>query len=298
MNIVDLEAFVAVAESGSIVGAAAKLYLTQSAITRRIQNLEIALGVVLLDRQTRPLQMTSIGKATYESAKPVLASVDNLRSTVMHDGEPSGTFRFGIARGLGDIGVLGPISELRREFPLLKVQAYTQWTAPLIDKVRSKLLDAAAILLSNGAVPPQDVDCEMVGKQSFVIVEKKTGSKARSVELSELTACSWILSPEGCGTRSDVQSALARQRLPFAISVEAEGKDLQLALVAQGVGLGIVPVQVFEASPSREKLSVIRVKDFAPVQDLWVIKHKSNGLNTKVFKSFRTALLQYNLRKH
>ena len=56
MNLTDLEAFVSVIDHGSIVGASAALHLTQSAVTRRIQNLEDLLGVPLLDRQTRNSQ--------------------------------------------------------------------------------------------------------------------------------------------------------------------------------------------------------------------------------------------------
>jgi DNA-binding transcriptional LysR family regulator len=56
MNLSDLEAFAAVVESGSIVGAAGRLYLTQSAVTKRIQNLKGALDVILLDRQSRPMR--------------------------------------------------------------------------------------------------------------------------------------------------------------------------------------------------------------------------------------------------
>jgi len=65
MNLIDLEAFVSVVDRGSIVAAAAGLHLTQSAVTRRIQNLQDALGTPLLDRQTRPLQPTRVGQETY-----------------------------------------------------------------------------------------------------------------------------------------------------------------------------------------------------------------------------------------
>jgi DNA-binding transcriptional LysR family regulator len=76
MNLIDLEAFVSVVDHGSIVAAAAGLHLTQSAVTRRVQNLEDALGTPLLDRHTRPLQPTRAGQETYEFAKPVLSSVE------------------------------------------------------------------------------------------------------------------------------------------------------------------------------------------------------------------------------
>ena len=45
MNLIDLEAFVSVVDHGSVVAAAAGLHLTQSAVTRRIQNLEDVLGM-------------------------------------------------------------------------------------------------------------------------------------------------------------------------------------------------------------------------------------------------------------
>ena len=47
MNLGDLKAFVAVAEAGSVNRAAARLNLTQPAVSRRVQNLEAAIGVVL-----------------------------------------------------------------------------------------------------------------------------------------------------------------------------------------------------------------------------------------------------------
>jgi DNA-binding transcriptional LysR family regulator len=86
VNLIDLEAFVSVVDRGSIVAAAAALHLTQSAVTRRIQNLEDALGVLLLDRQTRPLQPTRAGHETYEFAIPVLNSVSDLRGAIIQNG--------------------------------------------------------------------------------------------------------------------------------------------------------------------------------------------------------------------
>jgi DNA-binding transcriptional LysR family regulator len=61
LNTRDLEAFVAVVESGSMVRAAEKLHLTQPGLTRRVQNLESTLGNELLDRQSKPLKPTAAG---------------------------------------------------------------------------------------------------------------------------------------------------------------------------------------------------------------------------------------------
>src|ERR1700733_995389 len=117
MNFADLEAFVSVLDHGSIVGASAALHLTQSAVSRRIQNLEDVLGVPLLDRQMRPLQPTRAGSETYSFAKPVLSSVRDLKMAVMLNGETSGNLRFGMSRSLGDITIVAPIRRVRTEFP-------------------------------------------------------------------------------------------------------------------------------------------------------------------------------------
>ena len=75
MNLFDLEAFASVVETGSVVAASARLHLSQSAITRRIQNVESELNIPLLRRDTRPLQPTKAGLEIYEHARRVLSSM-------------------------------------------------------------------------------------------------------------------------------------------------------------------------------------------------------------------------------
>ncbi|TIP36087.1 MAG: LysR family transcriptional regulator, partial [Mesorhizobium sp.] len=79
MNIHDLEAFVAVVETGSIVGASARLNLTQPGVTRRVQNLEERLATPLLDRQSKPLKPTASGREAYEHGRRVLRSLEDLK---------------------------------------------------------------------------------------------------------------------------------------------------------------------------------------------------------------------------
>ena len=138
MNLIDLEAFVSVVDHGSVVAAAAGLHLTQSAVTRRIQNLEDVLGLPLLDRTTRPLLPTRAGQETYEFAKPVLSSVNDLKAGILHGGVPSGDFRFGVSRALGDLAVGSPIRCLRTEFPKVQIQAFVQWSFVLLERLANR----------------------------------------------------------------------------------------------------------------------------------------------------------------
>ncbi len=67
------------------------LGLTQPAITRRLQNFEEALGVELLDRNTRPLKATATGRVVYEQCRVIQREIDVLRELVADDTPPVGT---------------------------------------------------------------------------------------------------------------------------------------------------------------------------------------------------------------
>ena len=101
MNLGDLKAFVAVAEAGSVNRAAAKLNLTQPAVTRRVQSLEAAIGVALLDRSSKPPTLTEDGRRALAYGRKVLHAIDDLSSQVGAKGVLGGEFRLGIAPGLG-----------------------------------------------------------------------------------------------------------------------------------------------------------------------------------------------------
>lgn len=70
-----LEVFVAVAEAASMTAAAARLGLSQSAVSQAIKHLEGALGVLLIDRTVRPSAMTEAGSDLYVRARRILAEV-------------------------------------------------------------------------------------------------------------------------------------------------------------------------------------------------------------------------------
>jgi DNA-binding transcriptional LysR family regulator len=293
MNLFDLESFVAVVDCGSVMAAALRLHLTQSAVTRRVQSLEEELGVSLLNRQMRPLLPTRAGQSAYDLAKPILATVNNLKSMVVHNGKPSGEFRFGVVRGLGDLALLDPITCLRKKFPELQLHAYVQGTKTLLERLQSKTIDAAALLFSRGAEPPTSIVTEYLGKQSGIVVAAKSRSYSDGLKLQDLSCHSWIVNAEDCGTRRSLEDAFGRQGLAFRIAIEADGKDFQLSMAARGLGLAVVPPQVYRTSLLRDQLQVLQVSDFSPAQDVWLAYSKYIGHQEKAVECLRDAVLQY-----
>jgi DNA-binding transcriptional LysR family regulator len=297
MNFIDLEAFVAVVDHGSVVAAAARLYLTQSAVTRRIQNLEDALGTSLLDRQTRPMLPTRAGQETYEFARPVLSSVSDLKTGIMHGGEPSGDFRFGMSRALGDLAIGSPIRCLRADLPKVRIQAFVQWSGVLLERLATRALDCAVVLLPEGSTPPPSLMSECLGGTPYTIVAAKTNRLSKPATLEELASNAWVLNPHGCSVRQSLEVAFLQRGLPFVSVVEAEGYELHLSLVSEGVGLGLVMPQVLHSSVLRKHIKPVTVKGLSLIQNVWILHSRHIGRLTPAVRCVRDAVKQQ-LRTH
>jgi DNA-binding transcriptional LysR family regulator len=277
MKIDDIRAFVAVIRCQSISLAADTLQLTQPAITRRVQNFEEALGAELLDRNTKPLRPTPIGLRVYEQCRAVLREMDVLSELVAQDALPSGALRIGVPQSISDAVLLSSLNALRGIYPELKAQVSTGWGTHLLSRVEHGELDAAVVLFPAGKVFPDGVSNRSLGKMSLVVVAPKGSMSKRNYRLADCYQQGWILNPDGCGFRAGLQRMLASQGLNFQINMETFGTELQLGLVANGQGLGLVPKPLLDNSKYKNELDIVPISDFKPLLDLWLIHSRFLG---------------------
>ena len=114
----DLEAFVAVVEAGSFTLAADRLGIAKSAVSRRVSALEERLGVELLRRTTRRLNLTETGQGFYEQSARILADLDEAESAAAQaHGELRGKLRVALPLSFGVRHMAGPIAEFSRRHP-------------------------------------------------------------------------------------------------------------------------------------------------------------------------------------
>ncbi len=271
MNVRDLEAFLAVVETGSIVAAALRLNLTQPGVTRRVQALEESLGISLLDRQSKPLKPSKAGRDAYEFGRRVMASVADLKARVAPMGDAEGTFRIGVAHTLSDVALAEPLDHLRAAFPRLKPRITSDWSPRLVEQVRSGQLDAAALSLSDVVRPPDDLPGQLLATEGIRIVAARNTPLPAPATLRDLAGYSWVLNPDGCSQRRGLNEMFTAAGLPFDVSMEALSYPLRLSLVARGLGLGLVTDAVLATSPMRDQLQVVSVAGFAPRVEAWLV---------------------------
>jgi DNA-binding transcriptional LysR family regulator len=290
MNIHDLEAFVAVVETGSIVGASARLNLTQPGVTRRVQNLEERLGAALLDRQSKPLRPTSAGREAYEHSRRVLRSLDDLKAGVSPQGDVQGEFRLGIMPYLSEAALAHPLDELRSAFPKLTLRVTSGWSARLIEEVARSELDAVAVCLAEGMGPPEDLSADDLGGHDVLLIAAPSLGVPKPASLSDLSRFPWVMNEGGCGFRAVLRRRFEAERLPFLVAVEALSADLRLSLVARGLGIGIVTPAAFAGSAWRESIEIVQSPGFRPQVRAWILHRPPAGRLSRPIALFRDAL--------
>lgn len=105
----EMEAFAAVVDQGGFTGAAAKLGISKSAVSKHVSSLEGRLGARLLNRTTRRVNPTDIGLVYYDSARNVLAAAVEADTTVSSlQAEPAGTLDLVVSTDFGAT-ILSPL---------------------------------------------------------------------------------------------------------------------------------------------------------------------------------------------
>ncbi len=123
-NLNAITVFVRVAEARSFTAAAERLGLTASAVSKAITRLEKELGVRLLHRSTRLVNLTNDGVGFFEHCREILASVEDAeRAVTLAKASPHGRLRIQMPVGFGRRVVMPALRQLSQRHPALMVDA-------------------------------------------------------------------------------------------------------------------------------------------------------------------------------
>ncbi|SIQ86693.1 transcriptional regulator [Rhizobium sp. RU35A] len=145
-----LQYFVAVAEQGTVSGAAHVLSISQSSITEAVKELERDLGVSLFERHPRGLAITQQGHQFLRHATKILANVAEARQVFDSDpGKTTGTLQLGVTSLVAGYVLSDLLARYRRAFPGVEVGTVEDESNYLEHLLVGGELDVAVILLNN-----------------------------------------------------------------------------------------------------------------------------------------------------
>lgn len=158
MDIASLRAFVKVVQAGSFTRAAELLDTRKAHLSRVVSQLERELGVRLLERTTRSLSLTEIGREFLGRASGILDAVEDAQRTVQRArGEPGGTLRLTCGVEFGMIAVGGWIHRYLQRYPQVRVDA--DYTSRIVDIVH----DGFDLAIRVGPLPDSTLAARRLG---------------------------------------------------------------------------------------------------------------------------------------
>lgn len=155
--------FVKIAEAGGFAAAARKLGVSPSTVTTQIQDLEDRLGVRLLNRSTRKVSLTEIGKAYYERCMHILADMEEADGAVqaMH-AKPSGVLHLNVSIAI-PFFVAPVITEFTSLYPDVKVNL------TMSDRMVDLVEDGIDLAITTMPVPSSNFVMRRVGSFRLLV---------------------------------------------------------------------------------------------------------------------------------
>jgi DNA-binding transcriptional LysR family regulator len=243
-----LRYFIAVADAGTMTRAAARLGIAQPPLSQQIQALEKQVGVRLLQRLPRGVELTEAGRVFRDEARAALAQVEHAIDSAQRTARGE---QGQLAVGFTSSAAFHPfipavVRAFRLQSPNVDLMLEESSTGELINALQAGHLDVVFIRVPSGNTT--DLRIEALLDERMVValpVQHRLlrGGKRKTIALAELATETFILyrRPSGPGLYDAIIAACRSAGFSPDIGQEAPRMLSTLSLVAAGLGVSIVP---------------------------------------------------------
>jgi DNA-binding transcriptional LysR family regulator len=238
-----LRYFAAVAEHGSFSRAATEIQIAQSALSQQVLKLEAELGVRLLHRGARAVELTEAGTVVLERAHRLAADADALVAEVdALRGLVRGRLTIGGVPPIGGVQAARIIASFARRHPAIEVRVREDAAPRLIEELRQGALDVVLALVDVETVPSDVEGVVLIAEELVAVLPPTHPLAARGrVSLSAL-AREPLVSYAAGSVLADVLAAVVRAgghepRIAF----QADDIQTVLEMVLEGLGCTVLP---------------------------------------------------------
>ncbi|VTU19329.1 LysR family transcriptional regulator [Variovorax sp. RA8] len=258
-----LQLLLALEEGGSLRAAAHAMHLTQPALSKALGEIEAAFGVQLFERSARGIAPTARGQVALNGAALLLAQLGHIHQDVVA-AKPAQTLRIGAPPFVAQ-GYLPPVlARLAGGAPPLRITLLEERVPSLLRALAAGEVDA--LVTSYPAQMPEDLGAtlayEKLFEAQFSVIAPPGHPLAgkRRVGWAALAQAPWVMPARSSMMRRVLEECFLRagvsQPQPL---VESTSPITNIELVAQGLGLGVVPSTAVRAALAQQRVSRLSV---------------------------------------
>lgn len=275
MDIDALRAFLAVADERSFSRAAARLFITQPAVSKRIRTLETQLGARLFDRVGRNVQPTPAADALLESARAVVAGVEDAKRRLANlAGAVHGPLRLAASHHVGLHRLPRPLAAFSARYPDVRLALQFMESESALRAVERGDVELALVTLPPDTPASLKLTRLWHDPLEIVVAAKHRLARARRVTPSMLARVPALLPGPGTVTRAIVLRALARRARTLELGVSTNNLETLRMLVSIGLGWSALPRTLIDSA-----LKVVHIESVNMARELGVAVHRARTLS-------------------
>lgn len=256
MELRQLNYFVTAAETLSFTEASRKLFVTQSALSQQIKNIELELGVLLFNRVGKRIQLTEAGSLFLEKTRHTLKSAEIAKQQIIDLQDLKvGTLYIGVTYGLTDVFTKTLIS-FSEKYPLIKVNVLYATSDELLEKLKFNTLD---FILSFQDVTDDKMITTIPLFESFLVMVTHNShplADIQNISLRKLSTQNLVVTDKGFTARKVLETALNKHKLPFNYQIELNHVPTILKLIETGKWATVLTKYTTEHLRSLKSISI------------------------------------------
>lgn len=275
-----LEILEAVAETGSFTGAAKKLYITQSAVSHAVAELEKQTGTALFERFPKGVSLTRCGLSLLEESRSILTACRNLDRRIKHLEENTPV---NIVSSITIASFLLPeiLRELHTSFPEIQLSVRVASANAALDSLQRGNADIA---FWEGAAPKGNFDTILLGSyQLFAACAPDFDLSGEVITPDRLCAYPLLLREPGSAIRDTLDNTLALANLKAEPVWESVNSLALIKAAEAGLGITVLPEKLLADSLLLKKLRVIELHKMKMENQMLALFHKDRYI-TKPFQ--------------
>jgi DNA-binding transcriptional LysR family regulator len=284
-----LRLVLALAETGSVSGAARMMHVTQPTASMQLKDVADAIGLPIYEVVGRRVYLTEVGSELARTARAMAAEWDGFEQRVdALKGYTRGKLRVALV-STAKYFVPRLLGSFCKRYPEIDVSLEVLNRDGVVARLRNNLDDLYVM-----SVPPKDLDLVdavfMANPLVVICASANPLAKQKSLSLADLSGQRFILREEGSGTRMAVDNCFKKLKFRPDLRLELGSNEAIKESVAGGLGISVISSHALHGNAKAHGVSVLNVAGF-PVQSHWHVVHPKGKKLSPIASIFKAQLL-------
>jgi len=277
VNLKDLKYLVALADTGHFGKAAERTFVSQPTLSAQLKKLEDFLGVKLVERQPKNVQLTDVGKQVVIRARRMLDEGDEIIALARNNTDPlAGKLKVALIPTIGPYLLPRVMPRIRKALPNLSLMLYEHQTEALLKRLREGEIDLGLMALP---VAQDGMESRVLYEENFTVAlpnHHPLAAKA-TIKVQDLKGHTLLLLEDGHCLRDQALEVCSRVDVREAEDFRATSLETLRQMVVAGLGITLLPELAVE-SPfgSQRGLTIRQFTKPSPSRTVGAVWRKSN----------------------